>query len=219
MYRLTGYFWGTIATPRKTFQQIQKEKSTSVGLTLVIVFGFLAGITYFVSYLYGASTTLEEIAAGMSGAEPLIPIPKETYRLWETFFILPMYLTAWILLSGSARLAAKIFGGRGSFKENLNVLGFAYFVPLYFFVVFDFFLIGPVYSWNLAANRGLYGPGIQDFATVLGFLYIAISFGVWAPILTAIAIKITERISLWKAVVVTLIAMIPPNVLFTILIR
>lgn len=101
----------------------------------------------------------------------------------------------------------------------MNVLGFAYFVPLYFFVLFDFFLIGPLYSWNLAANRGLYGPGIQGFATVLGFLYIAIPFGVWAPISTVIAIKVAEEISLWKDVGFTLIAMIPPNVLFTILVR
>lgn len=185
----------------------------------VIVFGSLAAITYFVSYLYGASTTLEEVYAGWFFTEPFIPIPKDTYRLWEALFILPMYLTCWILLAGFARLVAKPFGGKGSFKENLNVLGFAYFVPLYFFVIFDFFLIGPAYSWNLAAARGLYGIEIQRFATAIGFLYIGLPFGVWAPILAVMGIKSAERISLWRAVPVTLIAMIPAMALFSILIR
>lgn len=217
--KFIGYFWGTIVSPRKTFQRIQDEASISVGLIPVIILGFLAGITYFVSYLYGASITMEELYAGMFGVEPLIPIPKETYRLWESFFILPMYLIAWILLSGSAYLAARAFGVKESLKKDLNILGFAYFVPLYFFVVLDFFLIGPAYSWNLAAARGLHGSGIQTIVTTLGFLYIGIPFGVWAPILTVIAVKTAKKLSLWKTVVVALIALIPPNTLFTILIR
>jgi hypothetical protein len=218
MRRFVRYFRGTVVTPRKTFQQIASEKSILVGLTPVITFGFLAAITYFVSYLYGASVTMEEVAAGMFGAEPLIPIPKETYRLWESIFILPMYLTAWILLALFARLASKEFGGNRSFRENLNVLGFAYFVPLYFFVVFDFFLIGPAYSWNLAAARGMYGTEVQRFASVLGFLYIGIPF-TWSPILTGIAIRSIEKFPLWKTLVVTLLAIIPPNALFTVFIR
>lgn len=217
--KLIGYFWGAIVSPSKTFQQIQDKKSILVGLTPVIILGFLAGITYFVSYLYGVSITMEELYAGMFGVEPLIPIPKETYRLWEAFFILPMYITAWILLSGSAYLAARAFGVKESFKKDLNVLGFAYFVPLYFFVVLDFFLIGPAYSWNLTAARGLYGSRIQTIATILGFLYIGIPFGVWAPILTIMAVKGTKRLSLWKTLVVVLIALIPLNTLFMILIR
>ena len=218
MRRFIRYFWGTIANPRKTFQQILSEESILVGLKPVVIFGLLAAVTYLVSYLYGASVTMEEISAGMFGAEPLIPIPKETYRLWESLFILPMYLTAWILLAGFARLACRAFGGNRSSRENLNVLGFAYFVPLYFFVVFDFFLIGPAYSWNLAAARGIYGTEIQRFASVFGFLYIGIPF-IWAPILTAIAVRSIEKFSLWKTLVVTLIAIIPPNALFTMLIR
>ncbi|TET44685.1 MAG: YIP1 family protein [Dehalococcoidia bacterium] len=118
--RLVGYFCGTIASPRKTFQRILNEKSILVGLAPVIVFGSLAAITYFVSYLYGASTTLEEVYAGSFFTERFIPIPKDTYRLWEALFILPMYLTGWILLAGFARLVAKPFGGKGSFKENLE---------------------------------------------------------------------------------------------------
>jgi len=219
MQKFIGYFWGTIVSPQKSFQQIQDEQSKLVGLTPVIILGFLASITYFVSYLYGASVTMEELYAGMFGVEPLIHIPKEAYRLWEASFILPVYIVAWILLSGFAYLGARAFGVKESLKEDLNVLGFAYFVPLYFFVVLDFFLIGPAYSWNLAAARGLYGPVIQSIAESLGFLYIGIPFGVWAPVLTVIAVKKTKGLSLWKAVLVALIALIPPNALFMILIR
>jgi hypothetical protein len=217
--KFVRYFWGTIVSPRKSFQRIQDEESILVGLTPVIILGFLAGITYFVSYLYGASVTMEELYAGKFGVEPLISIPKETYRLWEAFFILPMYIVSWILLSGFAYLGARAFGVKESFKKDLNVLGFAYFVPLYFFVVIDFFLIGPAYSWNLAAARGLHGTAIQTFATISGFLYVGIPFGVWAPILTVIHIKRTKRLSLWKAVVVAVFALIPPYALFTIFIR
>ena len=218
MQRFVGYFWGTIAHPRKTFPQILSEKSISVGLAPVLVFGFLAAVTYLVSYLYGASLTIEELYAGSFFTEPFIPIPKETYRLWEAMFILPMYLTAWLSLAGFARLATKAFGGERSFREYLNVLGFAYFVPLYFFVAFDFFLVGPAYSWNLAASRGLYGTELQSFAKILGLLYVGIPFS-WAPVLAFVGIKSTERVSWWKAVVITVIALIPPNALFTLLIR
>ena len=86
MLRLVGYFWGTITHPRTTFPRILNEKSILVGLAPVVVFGSIAGITYPVNYLYGASTTLEEVHAGMFGTKPLIPIPKETYRLWGGCF-------------------------------------------------------------------------------------------------------------------------------------
>lgn len=216
--KFARYFWRTIAYPRSTFQRLVNEKSLLVGLIPVIIFGFLAAITYFVSYIYGASVTMEEIYTGRFGVEPLIPIPKETYRLWESLFILPMYLTAWILLALFARLVSKAFGGKRCFKEFLNVFGFAYFVPLYFFVVFDFFLIGPAYSWNLAAARGIYGAEVRSFASVLGFLYIGIPF-TWAPILAFVAIRSVEKMPWLKAVAVTLIAIIPPNALFTVFIR
>ena len=131
---------------------------------------------------------------------------------------MPIYLISWILLAVFARLASRAFGGNRSFREQLNVLGFAYFVPLYFFVALDFFLVGPAYSWNLAASRGLYGPGLQAFMRTLGFLYVGIPF-TWAPILAGVAIKVTEKFPSWKTVVITLIAIIPPNALFMILIR
>jgi len=35
--KFIGYFWGTIVSPRKTFQQIQDEKSITVGLMPVII--------------------------------------------------------------------------------------------------------------------------------------------------------------------------------------
>ena len=85
-----------------------------------------------------------------------------------------MYVTAWILLAGFARLAGKAFGVKGSFRENINVLGFVYFAPLYLFVVFDFFLIGPAHSRNLAASQGLYGMELQSLAKTLGFLYVTL---------------------------------------------
>ncbi len=89
--RIGKYFWSTVASPETTFNQILHEKSIAV-LAPVLIFGILAAITYLVSYLYGASITLEEQYSGRFGVEPILPIPKETYRLWESLFILPIIL-------------------------------------------------------------------------------------------------------------------------------
>ncbi len=171
------------------------------------MFGAFAGVTYFVSYLYGA----------VGGYEPFIPIPKEVYRLWEAFFILPLYLAAWVLTAGLARTAGKTLGGAGSLKDNLNVLGYSYFVPLLFFAVADFFLIGPAYSWKLAAISGLYGPMIQGLAKALDILYVAVPFGILAPAFTLVAIKNIQRVNSRKALAITAIALIPANMLFALI--
>ncbi len=93
-----------------------------------------------------------------------------------------------------------------------------YFVPLYFFVVFDFLLIGPAYSWNLAASRGLYGAELERFARTLPFLYGGIPFS-WALILAFVTIRSVEKMPWLKAAAVTLVVIIPANALFTVFIR
>jgi hypothetical protein len=71
MQRLLEWLCGTILSQRKTFQRVLDEKSMTLGATLVVLPGCLAGITDLVSYLYGASITMEEVRAGTLLTEPL----------------------------------------------------------------------------------------------------------------------------------------------------
>lgn len=77
---LSKVLLGNNCLPKKDILELFSERSIVKGLAPVIVFGFLAALNYFVSWLYGASTTLEEVAAGRFATEPFISIPKETYR-------------------------------------------------------------------------------------------------------------------------------------------
>jgi hypothetical protein len=99
----------------------------------------------------------------------------------------------------------------------MNVLGFSYFVPLLSFVVADFFLIGPAYSWRTAALTGLHVPGIQAIMSIVDILYVAIPFGLLAPAYTFIAVKEAHNMTAKKAFAITVAAVIPASLLFGII--
>jgi hypothetical protein len=207
MHRILGYFGGTIVRPKKTFTRVLSEQRIFIGLVPVIALGIFAGVTYFVSYLYGA----------VGGYEPFIPISKNVYRLWESFFILPVYLATWAVLSIIAHSAGKKLQGTGTLKQSLNVLGYAYFVPLLFFAAADFLLIVPAYSWKTAALAGLYGPAIQTVLSIIDILYVAIPFGLFAPVYTYIAIKNIQKFSSRKALAITALSIIPASMMFAVI--
>jgi hypothetical protein len=206
MHRIAAYFPEAIINPSRTFKRIVTEKSI-VGVYPVMVLGVLAGITYFVSFLYGA----------VGGYEPYIPIPKAVYRFYESFFILPLYLAVWTTLSVLACFFARRLGSNMTLKQSMNILGFSYFVPLLSFVVADFFLIGPAYSWKTAALAGFYGPVIQAIMSIVDILYVAIPFGLLAPAYTFIAVKEAHSMPAKKALAITVAAVIPASLLFGIM--
>ncbi len=99
-------------------------------------------------------------------------------------------------------------------QQNLNVLGFAYLVPLDFFAGADFFLIGPEYSWNTAALAWLHVPEIQSILSFVNVLYVVVSFGLLSPAYTFLAVRKAHDDSGKKALAIAAVALMPTSLIF-----
>jgi hypothetical protein len=55
---------------------------------------------------------------------PWLNIPAAEYYHYDQFFVVPSILLAWIAAAGCTQLAARAFGGTGSWEDTLTVLGF-----------------------------------------------------------------------------------------------
>jgi hypothetical protein len=113
-----------------------------------------------------------------------------------------------VVTPGVAHLLSKLWGGQGTFEQMVNALTFASVVPNLVIAATSEWIFGvPVdlmtghgYWWN-AAMQGEFGPvvGMVWNVYVMG-VYIALQW-IWTIALGSIAIRRTQRIPVWGAIV------------------
>lgn len=149
---------------------------------------------------------------------PFVKIPAENYRLAQAIFIIPLLLAIWLLMAGSARVLSVLWGGKVSFEQYLNVLGYSFFAFWIVGQVLDMSYSGILGRWMLPALRMEYGAGIQaffaNFPSVMWTVTLSLG-GLYNGIVT----YELERFSLWKVVVISLVTLAWPIVLISILLR
>jgi hypothetical protein len=77
------------------------------------------------SAAYALCILLLAVGGAKPGPAPWLAIPVDTYFWWEALFIGPVIFFAGIMAAGVLHLAAKAFGGTGTFEATLALLGFA----------------------------------------------------------------------------------------------
>jgi hypothetical protein len=117
MNSFRDYYLGVIIRPRRTFDAlISDSRRLKFGLLALSINAALYTLVYvFLSAGGGAPSSFT----------PWLAIPAEVYYYYNQFFLVPSMFACWILAAGVAQLLSRPFSGKGSFEDNLSVLGFA----------------------------------------------------------------------------------------------
>lgn len=135
-YRAT--FW-----PRRTFRSLKSHPDRlAVGFLVNLIFAVLYSITVLVYYRIGR----------LPAVTPWVPIPEESYYLYQAAWTIPWGLATWILISGIAYLLTPAQDGErfASFEDALLICGLAWIVPNLFLMWIPETLLVPFgISWPM----------------------------------------------------------------------
>lgn len=130
MPSLGSYYLGSLLRPRRTFDALLADpRRLTFGLLAVAINAVLYTLVYIFLTMRGGAP---------SSFTPWLNIPKEVYYSYDRFILAPSMFGAWILAAGVAQLLSKLFGGNGSFEDNLSVFGVAIGVSSLFALLHDF---------------------------------------------------------------------------------
>lgn len=117
MNSFRDYYLAAIRRPRRTFDTLLSESQR-------LRFGLLAlaipATLYTLVYVF-----LSAGGGAPSSFTPWLAIPAEVYYFYNRFLLAPSMFACWILAAGVAQLLSRLFSGKGSFEDNLAVLGFS----------------------------------------------------------------------------------------------
>ena len=114
---LFSFFAGTIRKPTRTFEALVRERRRlAYGTYALLTNAALYTLVYvFLVMGHGRPTVFA----------PWLAIDPELYYRWEVFLVAPSMILSWLVAGAVTQLAARAFGGAGSFEDTLSALGFA----------------------------------------------------------------------------------------------
>lgn len=119
------WFKGTIA-PKKTIRKLQTNpKMLAIICLSIFSYAFLYSITALLLYLGKVEVAIE----------PWMPISKDKYYLYQTFFTILWGFVTWIMLSGIAHMIAiirKKEKKKYTFEEASIAIGLAWIIPSFY---------------------------------------------------------------------------------------
>lgn len=209
---IASVFWAMVVRPRSALDHLARDRSIrpAVLITLVSV-----GLTWLNMLIFAA--------AGQDWLGTRDQLTEPTYvgyfgylrvglENWVPIFagmVLLLAVLGLVVLPGLAQLAAKFWGGTGTFEQMVNTLTFALLVPsvtirqtseLVFGVPANTLSGHPAW-WTAAMNGEL---GTVSEVVWNGFVIgvYAVGFDLWVIALGTLAIRRVQRIPLWSAAVV-----------------
>jgi len=110
--RFLNYCWGTLTSPAKTFTKLLDDPhKLKFGFIVCLMLGVLYSVLVLVAYLNNVPPVLK----------PILPIPLESYYLWQAYFTIPVSLITFVVFAALAQLIARPFKGAGSFRGKFAV--------------------------------------------------------------------------------------------------
>lgn len=107
-------------------------------------------------------------AGGHAPSATLVPIPREQYYLWQAFFVTPLVVAQWLVLSATAQGVARALGGRGEWGTTARGLAVAFALPLLVLFVLPDLLVYAIAGFDaLASGMRIYGPAAA-FVVLVG---------------------------------------------------
>ncbi len=213
MKQFFGYFWGVIAHPRATFDELGRQSSIRPAVTLIIFTLFLAYLNFVLTILTGGDwlgTRRELPDPTYVGFFGRLPVGLENWvPIWFTIFPI-LSLLGLAALPGLTHVLSKLWHGKGTFEGTVNALSFASVPAILIgsgsellFTVPANLISGHPYWW-VAAMNGEFGP----FVAAIWSSYVIGIYSITSDILTVllgtIAIRRVQGISWWAAALISL---------------
>jgi hypothetical protein len=219
-----SYLWNMLKAPRRTSQALVEENRVRYAAALVLSYGVVNCLGMLLSALRHDYPPPPDVLAvwiktwGEFTMLPFLKIPPENYRAFQAVIFIPLSLTIWMLMAGTAKLLSLLFKGKRSYEQFLNLLGFSFFPFLWIAAILDTIYSGYLKPFAVPALNNEYGPLAQIFFQLFPPLEYTILYGLGA-VYNAIAVQTAERWAAWKSVVVGALTFAWPILLITALLR
>lgn len=184
----------TYAPAMASAGMLGEPRAVALGLAYTLGFAFLYSLTSFALFLRGA------LPQGV-----LLPIPPERWYLYQSFYTMPVGLTAVVLLTALAHGLARWMGGTARWQDSWMLLSLASVLPWMYF------------TWIPETASALLGRAFPWGATLE--LLRQIVPAVWQIVLGVVVLGTAHRLPLWQSALCVLAGTVPFATLFTFLIR
>ncbi len=215
---------GMLVHPGRTAQAMAAELSIKPVAILVIVFGVLYAVPFMISYLaHDYPPPADELNIwvehwGKGVMLPFFNVPAESYRGFQAAIMLPFAFALWILMGGSARLVASLFGGKQSYEFYLKITGLIFFTVWILSAFLDFLYSNVFWGWVAKGLQGEYGPFMDGLLQAFMPVEYIVLYGLVAVNIT-IATRTVEQCTWWKAALVGVSAFVWPMLLVSSVVR
>lgn len=215
---------GMLAHPGRTGKEFTTDMHLKPIAIFVIVFGTAFGLIMLKSQLAGDyPPPAEDLAIwvehwGEGVMLPFFNIPEERYRGFQAAIMLPFALALWMLIGGTAKLMANLFGGRQSYETYLKLTGFTFFT-IWVIATFIDSMFSVVF-WEYVARglKGEYGPAVDTLLTFFMPLEYTMLYGL-AAVNVTIATRAVEGFAWWKAAIIGIAVFAWPMMLVSAVVR
>lgn len=173
------YFISLIFKPRETMAKLEKDPHKIFkSFRCMLIMSLLYGLASFCISLNNIPSSLK----------PCLNLPEDRYYFYQSFFICPVIISGWLLMSGFGFLLSKALKGNGDFENILVFTGYCIAVPTYITLLAD--LITSLTQYSKLVDARWWADQISTFGTwpfyflwtimlaevVLIILYLSIAF-------------------------------------------
>jgi hypothetical protein len=217
MKQFFGYFWGVIAHPGATFDELGRQSSIRPAVMLTVFYLLLGYLNFILSILFSSDwlgTRRELLDPTFVGFYGRFSVGLEKWV--PIFFIVLVPILGFlglVVVPGMAQILSKLWRGQGAFEGSVNTLGFALGVPAIvihsiselLFTVPANLISGHPYWWAAAMN-GEFGPVVASLWNFYTIGIYSIACDLWIIVLGTIAIHRLQKIPRWGAALISLVA-------------
>jgi hypothetical protein len=218
------YLWKMLISPRRTSRELAEEPRVRYAAALVLAYGAALSLGFLIGAINHAYPPPPDVLAvwiktwGEFTMLPFLKIPAENYRAFLAIIMIPLSLTIWMLMAGTAKLLSLLFKGNARYEQYLNLMGFGFFPFLWIAAILDLIYSGLLEPLALPALNLQYGAWARAFFLWFPPLEYTILYGL-GGIYNGIAAQTAERWAVWKSVAVGVLTFIWPFLLITALLR
>lgn len=211
-----SYLWGIVIHPKDTIDELGQLSSIRPALMLVVLVQLLGWLNLVLFLIFGQDwlgTRRELPDPTYVGFFGRLPVGTEHYVSIYFIVIGPLLaLLGLAVVPGIVQLLSKLWGGRGTFEQMVNVLAFAEVPSLLIQSILNDMVLaglpanllsGHPYAFTAAMN-GEFG---QLWSTITWIYMIGvyiIGTGLWTVVLGTIAIVRIQQIPKWSAALIML---------------
>lgn len=193
------FVWRMAVSPHKTVEELVSDpRKAAFGAVAAVLLGLCYTATVYVGWTHGFGAVVD----------PWLPIPAEEYYLYETFFALPVYMIVYVSAAGAIQLLLRSVGGSGSFEDVFAVVTLASTLPTLLLMWLPETVLLVLAPDARAEPLGGFA-GLPSSIDSLRQLLVPI----WLIVASSLALARSHRVAVYRAMLATVIGLVPAGVI------